>query len=185
MRLLGTELRPSTAYHPQTDGQSERTNRTLLQMLRPYVNHHQDDWGEWLDSVEIAYNNMEQDSIHTTPYYCDLGRHPRMPNILITQCDAREATNVEAAVTLAERMQAITAETQAAMRMNECKRWQSWFGLLEKYQRPLPSVFIYIDNVETEIPGDIIENGTAVEYRFWKQFLTNEHTCADPVRSIS
>jgi hypothetical protein len=70
--------------------------------------------------------------------------------------------------------------TPSVGRMNECKKWQSWFGLLEKYQRPLPSVFIYIDNVETEIPGDIIENGTAVEYRFWKQFLTNEHYVCRP-----
>jgi hypothetical protein len=130
MKLLGTELRPSTAYHPQTDGQSERTNRTLLQMLRPYVNHHQDDWDEWLDSIEIAYNNMEQDSIHTTPYYCDLGRHPRMPNMLITQCDVREVTNVEAAAALAERMQAITAEAQAAI--GQAQQMQEYYANLKR-----------------------------------------------------
>ena len=39
----------STAYHPQTDGQTERANRTLDEMLRAYVNYHQDDWDEASD----------------------------------------------------------------------------------------------------------------------------------------
>jgi transposase InsO family protein len=42
--LVGTELRFSTAFHPQTDGQSERANRTLEQFLRHYISSRQDDW---------------------------------------------------------------------------------------------------------------------------------------------
>jgi hypothetical protein len=49
-RLLGIQTRPSTAFHPQTDGQTERVNQELEQYLRLYVNTRQDDWAEWLAS---------------------------------------------------------------------------------------------------------------------------------------
>jgi deoxyuridine 5'-triphosphate nucleotidohydrolase len=126
MRLMGAELKPSTAFHPQTDGQTERTNRTMLELLKPHINHQQDDWDEWLDAVEFAYNDTEQDSIHMTPFYCDLGRHPNKPSILVTQQNAHELTNVDAAASLAERLQAITAEAQAAM--GEAQRMQEYYA---------------------------------------------------------
>ena len=55
--LTGTKLNMSTAYHPQSDGQTERQNRTLEQYLRAHVNYHQNDWDKYLTSAEIAYNN--------------------------------------------------------------------------------------------------------------------------------
>ena len=54
---LGIELTLSTAYHPQTDGQSERTNQEVEQALRTVVSKHQDDWAKWLPVVEFALNN--------------------------------------------------------------------------------------------------------------------------------
>jgi transposase InsO family protein len=61
-KQLGTRLAMSTAYHPQTDGQTERANRTIEEMLRAYVNTKQNDWDEYLTAVEIAYNNGKQTS---------------------------------------------------------------------------------------------------------------------------
>jgi hypothetical protein len=74
---LGTRLAMSTAYHPQTDGQTERQNRTLEEMLRSYVSARQDDWDRHLLAAEIAYNNSEQASTGTTPFYLNSGQHPR------------------------------------------------------------------------------------------------------------
>ena len=54
---LGTTLTMSTAYHPQTDGQTERANRTLEEMLRIRVNFQQTDWDEHLAAAELAINN--------------------------------------------------------------------------------------------------------------------------------
>jgi transposase InsO family protein len=48
MDQLGTQLRFSTAFHPETDGQAERYNRTLQEMLRGFVNVSQDDWNQTL-----------------------------------------------------------------------------------------------------------------------------------------
>jgi len=57
---LGIERRLSTAFHPQTDRQTERTNAILEQYLRAYINHQQDDWCGYLPLAEFAYNNGYQ-----------------------------------------------------------------------------------------------------------------------------
>lgn len=75
---LSTTLSMSTAYHPQTDGQTERQNRTLEEMLRAYVGPTQDDWDEWLVAAEIAYNNSIQASTKETPFFLNSGQHPRL-----------------------------------------------------------------------------------------------------------
>jgi len=56
-KLLGIKRKMSTAYHPQTDGQTERTNQVLEGYLRNFVNYDQDDWYQLLPLVEFAYNN--------------------------------------------------------------------------------------------------------------------------------
>ena len=76
---LGTSTRLSTAYHPQTDGQTERANRMLEEMLRSYIHPHGDDWDIHLSEVEFAYNNSEQRSTGQTPFYITHGFHPRTP----------------------------------------------------------------------------------------------------------
>ena len=65
---LGAELRYSTAYHPQTDGQSERTIQTLEDMLRTSVRQFGDDWQAKLDLMEFAYINSYHSSIGMTPF---------------------------------------------------------------------------------------------------------------------
>jgi len=54
---LRVERNPSTAYHPQTDGQIEWINQELEQYLRLYCNYRQNDWAEWLSITEFSYNN--------------------------------------------------------------------------------------------------------------------------------
>lgn len=77
-RLLGIETRASTAYHPQTDGQTERVNQELEAYLRMFCNHHQNDWDELLPSAEFACANHLHASIGMTPFMADTGRNPRM-----------------------------------------------------------------------------------------------------------
>ena len=59
-RLLGVQLNLSTAYHPQTDGQTERMNRVLEDMLRHFVNRQHDDWDQFLATAEFAINNLRK-----------------------------------------------------------------------------------------------------------------------------
>jgi hypothetical protein len=80
---LGTRLNLSTAYHPQTDGQTERTHRTIEQILRAYVHPCHDDWATWLPLAEFAYNNQYHRSTHTSPFYANYGYHPSSPTSFV------------------------------------------------------------------------------------------------------
>ena len=75
-RLLGIEANYTTAYHPQTNGQSERSNQEIEHYLRLFTNYHQNDWHEWLPLMEFVYNNRVHSTTHVTPFYADTGRHP-------------------------------------------------------------------------------------------------------------
>jgi len=75
---LGIDRRMSTAFHPQTDGQTERMNAGMEQYLRVFVNHQQDDWVQWLPLAEFAANNGLSESTKCTPFFAVQGVDPRM-----------------------------------------------------------------------------------------------------------
>ena len=78
-KAMGTKLMMSTAFHPQTDGQSERTIQVLEDMLRAFVLDFKGSWEEHLPLVEFAYNNSYQASIQMAPYEALYGRPCRSP----------------------------------------------------------------------------------------------------------
>ena len=67
-KAMGTRLTMSTAFHPQTDGQSERTIQVLEDMLRACVLDHKGNWEEHFPLVEFTHNNSNQASIQMAPY---------------------------------------------------------------------------------------------------------------------
>ena len=69
----------STSYHPQTDGQSERTIQTLEDMLRSCVMDNQGSWDKYLTLVEFVYNNSYKQSIGMAPYEALYGRRCQTP----------------------------------------------------------------------------------------------------------
>ncbi len=69
----------ATAYHPQSDGQTERMKRVLEDMLRHYVNPRGDDWDEFLPAVGFAVNSAWQESVKAAPFFLNYGRLPRHP----------------------------------------------------------------------------------------------------------
>ena len=76
-KALGTSLHFSTAFHPQTDGQYERTIQTLVDMLRSCILDFKDSWVKYLLLVEFAYNNSYQASIGMAPFEALYGRKYR------------------------------------------------------------------------------------------------------------
>jgi hypothetical protein len=78
-KIWGTKQCLSTAYRPQTDGQTERTNRTLQEYLRAYVSPSGKDWEEILGMAEYAYNDSYHTAIGCTPFFLNFGEHPRSP----------------------------------------------------------------------------------------------------------
>jgi hypothetical protein len=76
---LGSTLSMGTAYHPESDGQTENANKTLEIMLRSVVDFTQDDWDEHLPAAELAFNNSKNETTGFTPFYLVYGREARMP----------------------------------------------------------------------------------------------------------
>jgi hypothetical protein len=109
MTKMGSTLQMSTAFHPQTDRQTERMNRVLENMLKNYVDPCQDDWDKHLPMAEFAVNNSFNQSTKTTPFYLNFGEHPQTPLDL----QLRQESN-PAAKSLCERVQ----ENMRAARQN-------------------------------------------------------------------
>ena len=78
-KVMGTWMTMSTALHPQTDGQFERTIQVLEDMLRACVLDHKGSWEGHFPLVEFSYNNSYQESIQMAPYEALYGRPCRSP----------------------------------------------------------------------------------------------------------
>jgi len=76
-KALGINQKLSTAYHQRTDGQTERVNSILEQYLRGYIDYQQMDWSTLLPIAEFAYNNTTHSTTGTTPFFANLGYHPK------------------------------------------------------------------------------------------------------------
>ena len=76
---MGTRLHFRTAFHSQTDGQSERTIRTLEDMMKTSVLEFQGNWDKYLPLIEFPYNNTCYSSIGMTPYKAFHGRKCESP----------------------------------------------------------------------------------------------------------
>jgi hypothetical protein len=104
----------STAYHPQTDGQTERVNQSLEQYLRCYVDFNLTNWSELLPTAEFAYNNMAHESTKNSPFFVEYGFNPKagpelkntsvvLDDVMKTRLEAQEAAK-SALEVAAERM---------------------------------------------------------------------------------
>jgi hypothetical protein len=107
----------STAYHPETDGQTERSNAIVEQYLRVYVDYLQDDWSSWLPLAEFASNSVRSESTGTSPFFANYGFHPRMGFEPITASRRPAAQDAEK---FAQKMEKITDYVRTAMKAAQC-----------------------------------------------------------------
>jgi Chromo (CHRromatin Organisation MOdifier) domain len=77
-RLLDIKQNVSTAYHPQTDGQSEHSNQWLEQYIRIYTNYQQTDWMTWLPLAQFVHNSWTSSTTRKTPFDLLMGYTPRL-----------------------------------------------------------------------------------------------------------
>jgi hypothetical protein len=75
-KLLNISQAMSTAYHPQTDGQTERLNQELEQFLRAYTSLRQTDWADHLSAAEFSHNSRTHSTTNTAPFFALMGYHP-------------------------------------------------------------------------------------------------------------
>jgi len=108
--MLGIRSKLLTVFHPQTDGQTERVNQELEQYLRMFINHRQEQWPEWLETAEFAYNNKVHSSTKTSPFKANYGQDPRMG------FEGRKKEKYTEAEKFMEKMKGIQEEAKAALK---------------------------------------------------------------------
>lgn len=84
---LGVKHLTMTAYHPRTNAQSERFNRTIITRLRHFIAEHQRNWDIYVQPLTYAYNNQVHRCTNTSPYSLFLSRHPPGPSLLRATTD--------------------------------------------------------------------------------------------------
>jgi hypothetical protein len=100
-----TKLAFSSAYHPESDGQTERANRTIEEMLRAFTLDEKMEWDRLLPLVEFAYNNSINASTNVSPFYMMYGEHPYVPSSILHRKAVH--THVAATEEFATRLQSI------------------------------------------------------------------------------
>ena len=107
-QIIGTKVKLSTAYHKETDGQTEIMNKYIDQRLRPFVNYYQDNWSELLPMIDRAQATLPHSSIGISPYQVLFGSEPRQSWDweVPTPPHPRDKLNFTEAKALASRMHA-------------------------------------------------------------------------------
>ena len=118
-RMLGIQMKLTTTFHPQTDGQTEHMNQELEQYLRFFVDYRQKDWLEQLASAEFAVNNKIHSTTKVSPFMANYGREVRMKG------DIQKKGKVEKTIEFVERIKRIQEKVGAALKktQEEMKRY--------------------------------------------------------------
>jgi Chromo (CHRromatin Organisation MOdifier) domain len=104
---LGIQLKMSSAYHPQTDGQTERMNRLLEEVLRHYVTPSHNNWEKLLPLAEFAINSAHHSSTQDTPFRVAYGYQPGGPGDVLVQ-NLTGKKNQRAEETVADQTEMLT-----------------------------------------------------------------------------
>jgi hypothetical protein len=151
--ILKVDIKLSSAFHPQTDGQTERVNQVLEQYLRCTINYQQDDWTEYLPFAEFAYNNTLHASTQQTPFFANYGYHPKLD--LLNPV----ANNNPAAEGFAKQL----SELQATLRLQLQTAQESYKASADKFRNEAPTfkigdkVWLLRRNIKTKRPCDKLD----------------------------
>ncbi|SJL17565.1 uncharacterized protein ARMOST_21117 [Armillaria ostoyae] len=143
-RMLDIKQNASTAFHPQTDRQTERVNQEIEKYLRIFVGFRQDDWANWLPLAEFAHNNRIHSATGKSPFMILYGRNPRiMPN------SPRPANSkIPAASDFSREMTKIHKETETALE-EAAGRMKAQY---DKHKRPSQNYQKKLDDKRVALP---------------------------------
>ena len=168
---LSISVDTSTAYHPQTDGLTERTNQTLETYLRAYCSYQQDDWVDYLPLAEFAFNNLENSSLKQTPFFANYGFHPTF------EPQVTERSTVPAAADLASRLEQIHTELRAELEHAQALQSQYY----DEKRLPAPElqqgqlVWLLRRNIKTTRPSDKLDHRRLGPYRIIRKIGTSSY----------
>lgn len=153
METMKVKQSLSTAFHPQSDGQTEILNQILEQYLRSYVNYQQNDWVEWLPLAQWAYNSSDIENIKMSPFRANYGFDP------VIKIHATQSVNAPAATAHATKITEIQKHLQ--------KEWIFLQNRMKHYadKKRLPApileeghkVYLLRKNIKTKRPSDKLD----------------------------
>ncbi|SMY27936.1 unnamed protein product [Zymoseptoria tritici ST99CH_1A5] len=125
-KLLGTSRKLSSSYYPETDGQSENTNKSMETYLRSFVSYRQNDWVDWLPMAEFAANNHVSESTGVSPFFANTGRNPRFTD-MDTELDmpllpTRQRISAEQANAFARTMAELHGHLRQQLRLSSARQ---------------------------------------------------------------
>jgi predicted aspartyl protease len=172
-RILGICLKPSTAFHPETDGQTEIMNQYLAQRLRPFVNYYQDNWSELLPIMDYAQLALPHESIGMSPFELLYGYQPRTSFDWKTPKEpttVKERLNREEAQALAKNMHQVWETARTIIQQAQEKASQN----VNRHRREVDFqvgdyVWISTKNWKTQRPSRKLDHRMAGPYRILRQ----------------
>ena len=145
------KLRLSTAFHPQTDGQTERMNQVIEQYLRNFVNKEQTNWPTLLQTAQFACNNAQSATTGVSPHYALLGWNPDFHIRAVGSAQSREVPEATARV---DKLAQIRAELQEHWRNTTESQTKHYNETHKKLELPRNSlVALSTKNLRLKIPS--------------------------------
>lgn len=156
-RILGIQVKLSTAFHPQTDGQTEIMNQYIDQRLRPFVNHYQDNWSQLIPMMDYAQLTLPHESIGMSPFELLKGFTPRNSwdwNRTTKPATVREKLSQEQAQEYARRMHDAWDVAKSCIKQAQDKKERD----VNKHRKPVDfdiedKVYISTKNWKTDRPS--------------------------------
>ena len=168
-KLLGIKTKLSTAWHPETDGQSEIANQEMERYLRSYVNHFQDDWVERLPMAEFSSNSNTSATTKVPPFLVSRGYIPRMSfePVDLTASSTRERLANARAKSITDCMQEVWEFIRAEM----AKSQQAQMKTANRHRKPSSEykvgdlVWLSTKNIHTERPSKKLDHKRIGPYK--------------------
>jgi hypothetical protein len=152
-RLLDIHQNISTAYHPQTDRASERTNQTLEQYLRIFCGTQQDNWHEWLPLAQYTKNSWPSATTKKTPFDLLIGYTPHI----------HQPTRKTTVPSLEKRLSDIS-EARSATQEAQRKAQDSWVTDRPRYTPPTVGSKVWLEGTNLQLPSNLTPKLTPKRY---------------------
>ena len=158
LKFIKIKANLSTAFHPESDGQTERVNQTLEQYLRAFVNYKQDNWSELLSFAEFAYNNAPSSTTGMSPFFANFGYHPKQ-DYLINENDLKEIENLPTLKNHFENLEVVNEIIKKAL--NEASLQMKRYSDVNRMPSPFKEgdmVWLLNKNISTKRPNKKLDH---------------------------
>ena len=185
--MLRIDAKYFTAYHPETDGQTERPNAIMEHYLQAFVNYMQDDWAKWIPGAEFMANNAPSAITLTSPFLANFSQNPCLrfepPELLATDLTAQQQIKLLDIKNFTKKMEDLTEHLRVKMLIAQAVYEFS----ANRSRRPCPHYFVGDEvwlnakNLNTAHPAVKLNNRHVEPFKINRQGARNSWQPSDYV----